>query len=394
MSNIQDRVTSLYNKAIQERNEKYIAIKKLYDSLPIPKKYRYLPNLLDCGYYVGVSVRKRYKTTNGLIGGLCANKLFNWEMIYFRSTKDETKGDLLSDLFNVIKQYNYISEIYGGQYNDVKYYRTKYFTLINTETGEESDPILTAVNVEDYLKYTSLLNKPLANWWIYDEFITVYRPDTFIHFMSIHSTILRERLDVFCMLFGNTIDRNNRWFDELGLRPYIKTMKQGQSKLCETKKGTIIRFELFDKLEDNSDNNILRLVINKLFYGFDNEKMTVITDDGDTWATSSYTAIQYHDDDIVLYNGIKMLYNLQKYSLTVVYNETLGVHLNIKPFNDMLTDDDILIVFDTPINKNEIYGLASIDILAECIRNKRVYFSDSYTANDFEACVKYYNKTR
>lgn len=394
MGVIDDRAQALYNRTIEERNKKYNEIKKLYNSLSVPKQYKYLPNLENCGYYVGVSVRKRYKTTNGLLGGLCANKLYGWEMIYFRSTKDETRGDLLSDLFNVIKQYGYISELYGGLYNDVKYYRTKYFTLINTETGQESDPILTAVNIEEYLKYTSLLNKPLANWWIYDEFITEYRPDTFMHFMSLHSTILRERLEVYVMMFGNTIDKNNRWFDELGLRPYVKTMKKGTSKLCETKKGTIIRFELFDKLEDTSENNILRLVLNKLFYGFDNAKMGVITDEGDTWAVNSYCAIQYHDDDVVIYNNIKLLYNMQKYSITIVYNNTLGLHLNIKPYNDLIKDDDTLIVFDTPIHRNEVYGFDTFPIIGKCMKTHKIYFSDSYTANDFESCMKYYARHR
>lgn len=370
----------------KERNKIYDNIAKLYYKLGCPKEWEWLPNLKDCSYYVGVSDRSRGKTTNILLFCLCAFELYGYTSIYFRSHMDEVKASKMEKLCQVINNYGYVSKATKGRYTKIKYKRNmREFVLINEEEKVESETFMRIFIVDNYLDYSGD-NECNANIFFYDEFINEYKPETALHFFYIHKTLARERHTIFNIMVGNTIDKNNKWFDELGLRETLKRIKRGENKLVQTEHGTIIRFELFAEITDNK-LSLMRKITNALYYGFSNPRLSVITGDGDIWSMKSYPPIRYYPGDKVINNKIKLSYNHQVYSLTVVYNDDIGLHLNIKPYNDEVKDDMLIMVDYVPQKRNETYGFYQCDRLLNFFTMKKVFYSDNFTGNDIECFI-------
>ena len=373
-------------KIFEERNKINEGIRKEYDKLKVPKQFRWCPNLSDVSYLVAVSDRSRTKTTNSLLYGLIAKSKYNYDTAYIRSQKSQVTRAKIKGLFNTINECEYVKELFP-QYDRVIYkWNQKAFVLAN-ET-EESEPFLYILDVEEWEDYKSSLVLPECNIFIYDEFIGSYLPDMFIHFMDIHKTLSRERFNVFTIMLANSMNRNSPWFDEMGIRKYIPKIKKGDSKILETEKGTIIRFELFGNVTESAMGKI-RNIVNLLYYGFASPKMSTITGDSLTWGTGIYPIIEYYDDDVVIYNKIKLKYNNQYYSFTLVSCEKLGLHLNVKPYNNKIKEDDIIIVTTTPTEKNETYLFTKLTFIKDLFILKKVFYSDSYTGDDIRDFVKY-----
>lgn len=181
----------------EERWHKWEMITNLYKSLDVPKQYVWIPNLLECDNYVGVSDRSRGKTTNSVLLGLCAFKLFGWSTGYFRNTKEDGKKSNLETLAQVINQYGYVKKLFPQYDRIVYHYQGGYWCMVNDETQDESDPIMYKFIVDEYVSYLGR-NEITCNIFIYDEFMhDEYKSDRFIHFLSLHKTISRERTDIF-----------------------------------------------------------------------------------------------------------------------------------------------------------------------------------------------------
>lgn len=378
---------SRYDEIVKERNINYKKIVQRYESLGVPKDFYFVPNFEDTALYVGVSDRRMHKTTNALLFGLCAYDLFGYTIAYCKTDVESARGTDLESLFDTITQFGYINTLTNGLYNTVKYNRiARTFTLYNSDTDAlDNKPFMKILIVDKYLTYTSSLDLPFCNIVIYDEFIGTYKPDTFIHFMSILSTVLRYREKAYIMLLGNTLDKNNPWFDELGLRSVMPKMRKGSCRLVETDRGTVIRFQLFGELAKNSALGELKNVINKLYFGFNNPKMSTIRGDGETWAGYNYPSIRYNDDDKILSKNYKIKYHSVYFTLQLVYSVERGLHIDIKPYNETLKDNHIIIVSGTPDNKQEMNFARLPDKILDIFNDRRVYYSDSYTYMDIQS---------
>lgn len=374
-----------------DRWHKWEMITKLYNTLDVPRQFKWIPNLIECDSYVGVSDRSRGKTTNSLLLGLCANKLFGWSTGYFRNTKEDGKKSNLDTLAQVINNYGYVKKLFPQYDRIVYHFQGGYWCLLNDETGDESEPIMYKFIVDDYVTYLGR-NEINCNIFIYDEFMhDEYKPDRFIHFLSLHKTISRERTDIFLIMISNTTNINHPYLKELGLNEIVKKTKRGQNKLVQLKGGTIIRFEIFGNIAEELASNT-RQIVNQLYYGFNNPRVSVITGDGNDWGTNAYDPIRYFDDDKIINNDIKLKFNLQVYSLTLVRNDLQGLHINIKPYNDPLKPNHILFTDTTPKNNKEFYGYPRF--LKELRDRHKVFYNDCYTGDDITAFInitKYMN---
>lgn len=367
-----------------DRWKKWEMITELYNTLGVPKQYKWIPNLLEVDSYVGVSDRSRGKTTNSLLLGLCANKLFGWSTGYFRNTKEDGKKSNLDTLCQVINEYGYVKKLYPQYDRIVYHYMGGYFCLLNDETGDESEPVMYKFIVDEYVSYLGR-NEINCNMFVYDEFMhDEYKADRFIHFLSLHKTLSRERTDILLIMISNTTNINHPYLKELGLNEVVKKTKRGQNKIVKLEKGTLIRFEIFGNIVEEIASNT-RNIVNQLYYGFNNPRISVITGDGNDWGTSAYDPIRYRNDDKVIFNRAKLRYNLQTYSLTIVRNSTEGIHLNIKPYNDPIKDNMIIYTDSTPTRPNEFYGVPRF--LKNLIDKKKVFYNDCYTGDDIRAFI-------
>lgn len=361
---------------------------ELYNSLNVPKEYQWTPNCSDAEYYIGISDRSRAKTTNSLLIGICAYKLFGWTSGYFRNTQQDGVKSNMDTLCDVINEYGYIRQLFP-EYDRVIYkYMGGYWCLYNDEMKEESEPIMYKFIVDKYVNYLGR-NEINCNIIVYDEFMhDLYADDRFIHFMSIHKTIARERTTLYNILISNNTNINHPYLTELGLQQVAKQIRRGESRLIKLSKGTMIRFELFGNfLEEKAQQS--RAIVNTLYYGFDNPKMAVITGEGNDWGCDPYDPIIYYPNDRVIDNRIKLKYNSMWYSLTIVYNDTIGTHINIKPYTDKIKNEFICFVDRTPENRNEFYGLRDFRAFTTLYASKKVFYSDYRTAEDIRAFITY-----
>jgi len=369
-----------------ERQRRWDMLVNLYNSLNVPKEFKWCPNMTGSDIYVGISDRSRAKTTNSLLIGMCALKLFGWTTGYFRNTKDDAVKSNMETLMNVVNQFGYVKQLFP-QYDRVVYhYMSGYWTMINDETQEESEPIMYKFVVDNYVNYLGR-NEISCNIFIYDEFMhDEYKPDRFIHYLSLHKTLARERADIFQILISNTTNINHPYLKELGLSQIAKRIRRGENKLVQLQKGTIIRFEMFGNIKEEKAQQ-LRAVVNTLYYGFDNPKISVITGEGNDWGSNTYDPIVYYDDDVVVNNKIKLCYNMQWYSLTLVSNKTIGLHINAKPYNDEIKPDFICLVDYTPKQRNEFYGLNRFRWLQSLVNDHKIFYNCCYTGDDITAFI-------
>lgn len=371
----------------EERDNRWKAIIRLYDTLNVPREYKWTPNMCGCDCYVGVSDRSRAKTTNSLLIGLCAYKLFNWTSGYFRNTAQDGVKANMETLCDVINQFGYVKALFPQYDRIVYHYMGGYWCMLNSESGDESEPIMYKFIVDKYVNYLGR-NEINCNIFIYDEFMhDEYENDRFMHYLSLHKTLSRERTDIYQILISNTTDINHPFLRELGLGQIAKKIKRGQNRLVQLEKGTILRFEMFGNIMEESAQKT-RAIVNALYYGYDNPRISVITGEGQDWGTNYYDPIIYSPSDKVVYNNIKLHYNLQWYSLTLVNNKEIGLHLNIKPYNDPIQDNHICIVDRTPQNKHEFYGLSHFRPLVNLFNDKKVFYSDCYTGDSITAFLK------
>lgn len=147
------------------------------------------------------------------------------ELAYIRRWDEDLKGKKGDELFKGLIDKNKISKITKGRWNSVKYVSRRFY-LQNLSVDEDGEPIAEvspspfayafAIGGEEHYKSLSF---PKVGTIFFDEFITrgVYLQDEFISFMSLLSTLVRDRINVKIFLCANTINKYNPYFAEMGL---------------------------------------------------------------------------------------------------------------------------------------------------------------------------------
>ena len=277
----------------------------------VPSKYYRVPyNLFntDCNYFTVLSSRAKGKTTNILIWCLLEYKYFGKTFVYYRDSHEEIKKSNLDTLFGVIKAQNYISEIFDNRYNDILVNRGKFLLVKldeNQKVIERSEDIGVAVCGTRHEIYKSSLNTPHCTTIIYDEFIkttTQVRSDVFFNFFDTHNTITRKRTDVKTFFVGNNIDARHEWFTNLLID--VKKLQKGDKKMYVTSLGTKNYVEFLS----DGENSFTNTLINKLYYGFNNQKLNSITG-SESWSYDYYPICPYEYENMVIDYRYYVLWN-------------------------------------------------------------------------------------
>lgn len=269
----------------------YDLIRKEYKKLGCPGDVyspEHLP-LESSKWFITMSERSRGKTTNLLLLGLVFNKLYGTEIAYMRTREDMITKKNIEKLFNVIVEFGYVEKLTDGRYNSIRYNARKFY-YCHVEDGEiieQSDKaVCLAVSIDKAEVYKSSLALPYTDIIIFDEFIERwYYPQQFLMMMDLIKTIARDRFSVSIFLCANTIDKESPYFNEFEIRDEIEPMTQGESSLVTTKKGTNVYIEILGQKPPKVRKK--QNLLNKLYYGFSNNKLSAITG-AETWAVASY----------------------------------------------------------------------------------------------------------
>lgn len=318
-------------------------IQKEYKKLKCPK-HVYQPVLSDfskVAYQIIMSDRSNGKTTNPLLCAMIMYKLYGTVCHVVRQTKYICEPKMIQDLYKTVLEFDYISKIFDGQYNSIRYRGKRWRLTYLDDDGnvlEESPPVCVCLGLDEWQDLKSAYNAPRGDIVIFDEFINEqYGFNDFVHFLDILKTIFRDRRGYVFML-ANTIDINSQWFDEFCIRKDIEDMKAGEKRYIKTDLDTAISIEILSPVRTKQ-----RRFINSWLFGFPNKKLAAITG-GETWAMANYQHIPPEKETPVrsIYSKVHVYHAGKFVKLRLVYNDQVGYCVYVHPVKYTYDDSTIL----------------------------------------------------
>lgn len=376
-------------------------LQREYHKLNVPSDFYQLPFArIEKGnkFLIALSERKTGKTTNWLLLGMLMNKHYDTVIQYVRESETEISPSHATKLFEVIRTFEngrYIKQITDGRWNDIYYHWRQFFYCKRDETGfiveKAPFPFMQFLSCDKSEDYKSTYNAPTGDLILFDEFIKqTYKPNTFIDFFNILSTVIRDRKSPIVVMLANTINRNSLWFEELEISKTVKNMKKGESKEIITTKGTRI---FVDMVETGQKEK--KKIFNRLFFGFSNPKLNAITGD-EIWNFDNVPHIITGTQKTVLENRIYIEHGIELLQLEIVSNEEQGLHLEVH-FATRTHDDSIILTLGEINDRRKRYGIGYGGLpkkILKFIDRNLVYFSSNEVGSVFYDYLTQYKRTR
>lgn len=242
-------------------------------------RYYSLENILeyDAEYNVIYSGRSDGKTTAVLEYALRdhIDSGYQNQLAIVRRWEEDFKGKNGSQMFSNIVALGWVEDFTKGKYNGVWYWAQKWHLCKYGEDGKrldtEPEPFAMGFSIssEEHYKSTAY---PKIKTIFFDEFITrgYYIQDEFVKFQNLLSTIIRLRTDVKIFMCGNTINKYNPYFGEMGLKNASK-QEAGTIDLYSYGQSDLKVAVEFAKVDGKIKE------VNK-YFAFDNPKLTMITE--------------------------------------------------------------------------------------------------------------------
>ena len=234
-----------------------------------------------------LSIRAKAKTTNMLILGLCKYKVSGTQTVYIRQYDDMLTPKNLNSLMDVIKKFDYISKITGGEYNDT-IYRARRWVLVRRENGEiiteDERPWCVCVAINKEADLRSTLNVPDGDHIIIDEFCRadhLYMRNEFVVLCQLLSTIIRKRTTAKIYALGNGVDYTCPYFADMCITNEIKSIKPRETKHV-TNGDTVINISLLQ------DTDSLGRKVKSRYFPWQSGMFASINGGGRTWSIKSY----------------------------------------------------------------------------------------------------------
>lgn len=383
-----------------ENNEKFgieydlNKIIKEYKKLKIPSEFDFIEfdRIEKNKYIIDMSERSIGKTNCYLLLGMVFNKEYGTQICYLRNDGDSIKASVISDMFKVIIEYNngqYIKQLTNGKYNYIEYHWQKFYYARMEEERivERSEiPFMYLMDVNEHEKYKSSFSNPVADFIIFDEFITkYYRHDTCYMFMDLLKTIIRDRKSPIIVMLANNTNINSMWFEELTIARQIRHIKKGERVDVVTEGGTHFSVKMLENKKPKE-----RKKHNALFFGLNNPKLNAITGEG--WSVEE---VQH------IYRGMDYEKIGQPVFMRVAPNEHLLLQFAIYKGRKILLvkrqtrlNEDAVVLTNGNIEeyKNGYFGLATDKfkkLLFKMLNTNSVYYSTNEVGADFKAYVRY-----
>lgn len=235
-----------------------------------------LEKLCEYTYFLGE--RSNGKTTNvlGYLLGEYIMSKFTRQFVIIRRYNEDILSTNSMDLFKHILSNNYIEKMTGGTFNNIYFYRKRfYLTKVNEEgrriiTYKEPFAFVMSISEQEHKKSTPYPDVYSA---LFDEVASkTYLTDEFILFMNLLSTIIRLKEDFKVIMCSNTISRFCPYYREMGLY-HIQEQKQGTIDVYEygidKDKGQIAVYYCEEMPKHMKKSN--------KFFSFNNPKLQMIT---------------------------------------------------------------------------------------------------------------------
>lgn len=246
---------------------------------------------------------------------------------------------------------NLIELITNREWNDIVYYSGGWYLCTYSEKGiriKDNKPFCNAFAINNCEHYKST-SYPTITTILFDEFMTrdFYLPDEFISFTNILSTIIRDRENVKIYMCGNTVNKYNPYFKEMGLDNVLK-MNIGDLDIYQfaAYKDKVLSISV-----EYADNPRKEGKPSDVYFAFKNPKLKMITNG--VWEIALYPHLpfDYKNQDI---NGIYFICwedtilqceIIQKEDAYITY-----IHKKTTPLKDI--DNDLIFKVDYDYRPN------------------------------------------
>lgn len=263
-------------------------------------KYYTLDRILEtkADYNIIFGERSNGKTTAVLWYGLqnYINSGYIDQLAIIRRWDEDFKGKG-NQIFDGIINLGWIEQATKGLYNSIISWSRKWYLAKFNKDGEkvkvDENPFAFgfSISAEEHYKSTSFPNITTV---LFDEFITrnIYIPDEFIKFQSVLSTIIRLRNNVKIFMCGNTVNKYNPYFSEMGLTN-AKNMKIGTIDIY-TYGDTSLKVAV-----EYCDNGKKSKKESNKYFAFNNPKLKMITEG--SWEIDIYPHLptKYTPKDVI-----------------------------------------------------------------------------------------------
>lgn len=305
---------------------------KFYSTNKIDKK--------NAVYNVIFGERSNGKTYALLLKGLKNFIKTGEQLAYLRRWKEDIVGKRGSAIFEAINANGEVSKLTGEAFSHVHYLAGKFYLANHDENGKVifSDfnclGFLFALSDSEHNKSASY---PNVTTIIFDEFLSsrLYLPDEFILFMNTLSTIIRRRENVKIYMLGNTVNKFNPYFQEMGLNNALK-MKQGTIDVYKYGEGSLtVAVEYCATILDKESVDS-----KQKYFAFNNPKLEMIT--GGKWELDIYPHLpfKYKNSEIIFTFFIE--FNSDLFQCEVIQsNESIFIFIHNKT-TPLKNNDDLL----------------------------------------------------
>ena len=322
-----------------------------------------------------------------------------------RMEEDFKKGrgaSMWNDIIDNPINKNMLEKTTHGKWNNIKFINMQWF-LTKTEDGKEvlcdNEPFCYAFALGSAEHYKSN-SYPKINKTLLDEFIASvgYLINEFTLYTSILSTIIRDRDGVYNFLCGNSINKVNPYFTEMGLtncknqkKNTIDVYRYGDSELK-------VAVEYTGNILDD-DKKPIKVKSDK-YFAFNNPRLKMITS-GD-WELDIYPHLlkKYKPKDIIYIYFIV-------FENEIFQCEIIDIDSENKPFTYIhrkttpIKDDGYSIIYsqDYSIEPNHkrkiIHALSDIEKqIVWFFRNERVFYQDNEVGNMIENYINWCNDSK
>ena len=226
-------------------------------------------------YNVIFGERSNGKTYAVLLYGITQYFNGNGQMAIIRRWQEDIRGQRASQIFAALVANNEILKISKGRYLGVHYWAGKFYFCNYDDDGKaiynDNDCFCYAFALTD-MEHNKSISYPHITTIMFDEFIArgTYLVDEFVLFMNTLSSIIRERTNVKIFMLGNTVNKYNPYFVEMGLNHALK-MEQGTIDIYRYgENGELkVAVEYCSSLHKQKKNNF--------YFAFDNPRLHMIT---------------------------------------------------------------------------------------------------------------------
>lgn len=304
-------------------------------------------------YNVIFGERSNGKSYSALLHGLKNFVKHGKQFAIVRRFDDDIKQGKADSFFDALIANDEIAKLTNGKYTNVAYYSRKFYLSyfddnLNKWVRDTTPFAYTfAINIATRYKSTSY---PDITTVIFDEFLdrSCYLSNEFPEFMSIISTIVRQRDDVTIFMLGNTVNKSCPYFAEMGLH-HVQNMKQGAIEVYDYgESGLKVAVEYCANLNKNKPSD--------KYFAFNNPKLHMITNGVWELALYPHCPVKYLPKHVVLEYFIDFEDNLLHCEIVDTGTENFTfIHRKTTPIQDV--DNDIIYSMEYSPKPNHVRRL-------------------------------------